>query len=177
MKYFFLSENWTTGRVWEFGGLWNELAWNRKPHLQRQTLYIQENGENLWLYQVEDAVLMVEVMPQSVEKSAIGQVVLKRLLTPEQVIERLCQEAVFHPSDSQPDVAATAPEPQVETPPERPSNRQHLPINDNTKRTAHTPKTVMARWRRLTGKRSIAKRSIAERPTTEQAQNSEPAQV
>lgn len=97
VKYFFLSDSWTTGRVWEFGGLWNELAWNRKPDLQQQSLYIQENGENLWLYQVEEAVLMVEVLPKSADPSTIGQVVLKRLLSAEQVVERLCQEAVFHP--------------------------------------------------------------------------------
>ncbi len=97
MKYFFLSDSWTTGRVWEFGGLWNELAWNRKPYLQQQPLYIQENSENLWLYQVEEAVLMVEVLPKVTDHSTIGQVVLKRLLSAEQVVERLCKEAVFHP--------------------------------------------------------------------------------
>ncbi len=97
MKYFFLSDSWTTGRVWEFGGLWNELAWKRKPNLQQQSLYIQENGENLWLYQVEEAVLMVEVLPKSTDRSPIGQVVLKRLLSADQVVERLCKEAVFHP--------------------------------------------------------------------------------
>lgn len=101
MKYFFLSDSWTTGRVWEFGGLWNELAWNRKPHLQRQSLYIQEHGENLWLYQAEDAILMVEVLPKSVDNSTIGQVVLKRLLSAEQVVDKLCSEAVFHPPDVQ----------------------------------------------------------------------------
>ncbi|MEM6597898.1 MAG: hypothetical protein AAF810_19515 [Cyanobacteria bacterium P01_D01_bin.36] len=108
MKYFFLSDSWTTGRVWEFGGLWNENAWKRQPYLQRQSLYIRENGESLWLYKTEEAVLMVEVMPepvldplpQSVPEPTIGQVVLKRLLTAEQVVERLCQEDVFHPPAS-----------------------------------------------------------------------------
>lgn len=98
VKYFFLSESWTTGRIWEFGGLWNEQAWNRPPQMQRQPLYIRENGENLWLYQTEDAVLMVEVVPKAIAHSTIGQVVLKRLLSAEQVIERLCQEDVFHPT-------------------------------------------------------------------------------
>lgn len=90
MKYFFLSEGWTTGRIWEFGGLWNELAWRRKPTIRRLNLSITEKDEILWLYQVEDAVLMVEVKPETNDVSAIGQVVLKRLMTADQVIERLC---------------------------------------------------------------------------------------
>ena len=97
MKYFFLSDSWTTARVWEFGGLWNELAWNRQPHVKKQSLYIRENGENLWLYQAEDAILMVEVKPKAIAHPTIGQVVLKRLLSAEQTIERLCEEEVFHP--------------------------------------------------------------------------------
>lgn len=96
MKYFFLSDSWTTGRVWEFGGLWNEQARRRKPILTKQSLCIQENDETLYLYQAEDAVLMVEVMPEQVADSIIGQVVLKRLLTADQVIERLCQEDSFY---------------------------------------------------------------------------------
>lgn len=90
MKYFFLSEGWTTGRIWEFGGLWDEFAWQRKPHIKKMPLNIVENGETLWLYQVEEAVLMVEVRPVAQSSRAIGQVVLKRLITAEQVLERLC---------------------------------------------------------------------------------------
>jgi len=90
VKYFFLSEGWKTGRVWEFGGLWDEFAWQRKPHLQKMAISIVENGEALWLYQVEEAVLMVEVRPIAQASRAIGQVVLKRLMSAEQVIERLC---------------------------------------------------------------------------------------
>lgn len=97
MKYFFLSESWTTGRIWEFGGLWNELAWNRPAYVERQPLYIRENGDNLWLYKAEEAILMVEVKPRAIADPTIGQVVLKRLLSAEQVVERLCQEEVFHP--------------------------------------------------------------------------------
>lgn len=97
MKYFFLSDSWTTGRVWEFGGLWNEVARRCRPYLEKQPLCIQENGETLCLYETEDAVLMVEVVPKAETHSMIGQVVLKRLLTAEQLIERLCQEeTVFH---------------------------------------------------------------------------------
>ena len=94
VKYFFLSEGWTTGRVWEFGGLWKIAAWQRPPHLQRCPLKIEEQGEALWLYQVEDAVLMVEVKPESEPSQPIGQVVLKRLITAEQVIEHLCTPGV-----------------------------------------------------------------------------------
>ena len=93
VKYFFLSDGWTVGRVWGFGGLWNVNAWRREPEIMRMNLCIVEQGEKLWLYRVEDAVLMVEVMPTA-EASAesaktIGQVVLKRLITADQVIERL----------------------------------------------------------------------------------------
>jgi hypothetical protein len=91
VKYFFLSDGWSTGRVWEFGGLWDELAWQRRPYIRRLNLFIEEQGEKLWLYQVEDTVLMVEVKPQDVAKPAIGNVVLKRLISAEQVIERLCE--------------------------------------------------------------------------------------
>jgi len=97
VKYFFLSEGWTTGRIWEFGGLWDEFAWQRKAHLQRMNLCIIEQGEKLWLYQVEDAVLMVEVQPISQTSRPIGQVVLKRLMSPDQVVEHLClAEAVLN---------------------------------------------------------------------------------
>jgi predicted Abi (CAAX) family protease len=93
VKYFFLSDGWTVGRVWEFGGLWNVNAWRREPEIERMNLCILEQGEKLWLYRVEDAVLMVEVRPlaQSSADSArtIGQVVLKRLITAEQTLDRL----------------------------------------------------------------------------------------
>ncbi|NET36211.1 MAG: hypothetical protein F6K19_30005 [Cyanothece sp. SIO1E1] len=97
MKYFFLSDGWTIGRVWEFGGLWNEAAWRRQPEINRTNLCIQEQGERLWLYQVEETILMVEVKPQfprpenDPTPQAIGQVVLKRLISAEQAIDRLCQ--------------------------------------------------------------------------------------
>jgi hypothetical protein len=92
VKYFFLSDGWTIGRVWELGGLWNEIAWRRKPQIARMNLGILEQGEKLWLYRVEDAVLMVEVKPDAEHETAssIGQVVLKRLITAEEAIDRLC---------------------------------------------------------------------------------------
>ena len=81
------------GRVWEFGGLWNVNAWRREPDIQQMNLCILEQGEKLWLYRVEDAILMVEVRPTPETAAAsvktIGQVVLKRLITAEQAIERL----------------------------------------------------------------------------------------
>lgn len=89
--------------MWEFGGLWNELAWRRKPEIDRMNLCILERGEKLWLYKVEDAVLMLEVKPIAPQAddptNAIGQVVLKRLISAEQVISKLCDaEAVLETS-------------------------------------------------------------------------------
>ncbi|NES24610.1 MAG: hypothetical protein F6K41_38305 [Symploca sp. SIO3E6] len=90
MKYFFLSDGWVVGRVWEFGGQWNVNAWRRDPEIVCINLCIVEQGEKLWLYRVEDAVLMVEVKPTSdTLAKTIGQVVLKRLISAEQAIERL----------------------------------------------------------------------------------------
>lgn len=100
VKYFFLSDGWIVGRVWELGGLWNEAAWRRKPDIQQTNLCILEGGEKLWLYRVEEAVLMVEVKPDDPalsrpETRSIGQVVLKRLITAEQAIELLCKAEMF----------------------------------------------------------------------------------
>jgi hypothetical protein len=57
-------------------------------------LCLVEPSEKLWLYRVEDTVLTVEVKPIATAQGApatqaIGQVVLKRLISAEQVIERL----------------------------------------------------------------------------------------
>lgn len=84
------------GRVWEFGGLWNEGAWQRKPQIQQTNLCILENQERLWLYSVEDAVIMVEVKPvdpalNTPASRSIANVVLKRLMTADQAIELLCK--------------------------------------------------------------------------------------
>jgi hypothetical protein len=93
VKYFFLADGWTVGRVWEFGGLWNENAWRRKPEIVRLNIGLWEQDEKLWLYRVEDAVIMVEVKPtdraSADSAKTIGQVVLKRLMDAEQAIERL----------------------------------------------------------------------------------------
>ncbi len=100
MKYFFLSDGWTYGRVWEFGGLWDRATWRRKPDIKRLNCGIVQQGETLWLYEVEDAVLMVEVQPlpdREGSTSSIGQVVLKRLISAEQVIEMLTRsQLVFN---------------------------------------------------------------------------------
>lgn len=100
MKYFFLSDGWTVGRVWEFGGLWNENSWRRKPEIQQMNLCIFEQGEKLWLYRVEDAILMVEVKPTAnvstdSANQNIGQVVLKRLIDAEEVIQRMNESAAL----------------------------------------------------------------------------------
>ncbi|MEG3437225.1 hypothetical protein V0288_08855 [Pannus brasiliensis CCIBt3594] len=97
MKYFFLSAGWTIGRVWEFGGLWDHAnTWRRPPKITRRNLGILEGEQVLWLYEVEDAVIMLEVAPGSTAIAdtvpTIGQVVLKRLIDAEKVLEIL-QEA------------------------------------------------------------------------------------
>ncbi len=97
MKYFFLTEGWKVGRVWGVQGEWNSLAWRREPEIERLKVSITESDEVLWLYRVEDAVIMVEVKPEDEAASTknIGQVMLKRLMSAEQVIERLgASEAV-----------------------------------------------------------------------------------
>ncbi|MBE9029875.1 hypothetical protein IQ266_09065 [filamentous cyanobacterium LEGE 11480] len=94
MKYFFLSEQWVTGRVWATDGLWNDAQWRRKPQIDPLSITIQENGERLLLYRVEPAVLMVEVKPRTEPDqmpSPIGQVVLKRLMSADQALDRLAQ--------------------------------------------------------------------------------------
>jgi len=99
VKYFFLSDGWTYDRIWEFGGLWDEASWGRKPEIKRLNCGIEQQLEILWLYAVEDEVLMVEVRPKKElqEGSNIGQVVLKRLISAEQAIEMLHQaESVFN---------------------------------------------------------------------------------
>ena len=93
MKYFFLSQGWTIGRVWQFGGLWQQDVWGRPPVIKRLNLHLTEQDEILWLYQVEDAVLMLEVNPPvTADSSTIGQVTIKRLMSAEQVIERLNEQ-------------------------------------------------------------------------------------
>ncbi|MGD1874600.1 MAG: hypothetical protein ACFB02_16295 [Mastigocoleus sp.] len=96
MKYFFLSEGWKIGRVWGIEGLWEIAAWRRKPDIKKINVCIAQEDERLWLHQVEDSVVMVEVIPAQTsleEKSAqtIGNVVLKRLMNAEQVIYRLAK--------------------------------------------------------------------------------------
>ncbi|AFY38844.1 hypothetical protein Lepto7376_2571 [[Leptolyngbya] sp. PCC 7376] len=93
MKYFFLTEGWQIGRVWEFGGLWDDAAWRRSPRIQRTNIAIDHKDERLWLYQVEDPILMLEVRPHQMANntSNIGQVTIKRLMTPEEAIAQLNQ--------------------------------------------------------------------------------------
>ena len=95
MKYFFLADGWSYRRIWEFGGIWNEATWRRKPEINRLNCGISQQGETLWLYQVEDAVLMVEVTPNNAQaNSNIGQVVLKRLISAEEALEILSQSEI-----------------------------------------------------------------------------------
>lgn len=94
MKYFFLSDGWAVGRVWGVGGLWNETAWRRAPEIEKLNLCLWDQNEKMWLYRVEDAVLMVEVTPlEPIDTNPaknIGNVVLTRLITGDQVVDRLC---------------------------------------------------------------------------------------
>lgn len=91
MKYFFLTEGWRIGRVWEFGGLWDEGARRRRPYIRGLNIAMVEKRQNLWLHEVEDAVLMVEVLPTDriPNPGPFGQVLLRRLITGEQVIKCL----------------------------------------------------------------------------------------
>ncbi len=94
MKYFFLSEGWTIGRVWASEGLWQVTAWRRQPEINRMNICLIEKDEVLWLYNVEDTILTIEVKPTpsakiNTEANPIGNVVLKRLMNAEQVLERL----------------------------------------------------------------------------------------
>jgi hypothetical protein len=110
VKYFFLSDGWTYDRVWEFGGLWDQVDWGRKPEIKRLNCGILQQQEILWLYGVEDEVIMVEVKPgKDLQANLnIGQVVLKRLINAEQVIEILHQaESVFN-SATRDNIAAQA---------------------------------------------------------------------
>lgn len=96
MKYFFLAEGWVTGRVWSTEGLWSEAQWRRLPQITALPIVIAENGDRLWLYRVEPMVLMVEVRPPQLivpanSPTTIGQVVLKRLISADQVLDRLGQ--------------------------------------------------------------------------------------
>ncbi|MGB7056258.1 MAG: hypothetical protein WBD58_01000, partial [Geitlerinemataceae cyanobacterium] len=94
---FFLSEGWMVTRTWGSEGLWNVNAWRREPKIEQVNLCLVEQDEKLWLYRVEEAVVMVEVKPIRDPTSAqetIGQVVLKRLMSAEQAIELLCTSSV-----------------------------------------------------------------------------------
>ncbi len=93
MQYFFLTEGWHIGRVWEPGGPWDILSWRRPPKIQRTNIAMENQGERLWLYQVDDPILMLEVTPDptKVKTENIGQVMIKRLITPEEAIAQLNQ--------------------------------------------------------------------------------------
>jgi hypothetical protein len=93
MKYFFLSQGWQIRRVWEPSGLWNERAWRRKPQISKMGIFLVDRIEKMALYKAEDAVQMVEVVPEegadSKNEAAIAQVRIKRLISAEQALERI----------------------------------------------------------------------------------------
>ncbi len=93
MKYFFLSQGWQIRRVWEPSGLWNERVWRRKPQISKMGIYLVDRAEKMALYKVEDAVQMVEVIPEEPASGksevAIAQVRITRLISAEQALERI----------------------------------------------------------------------------------------
>jgi hypothetical protein len=93
VKYFFLSEGWTVGRVWASDGLWQIAAWRREPDIRKTNFCLVEKDEVLYLYQVEDTILTIEVKPidslEAANHKTIGQVTIKRLMNAEQILERL----------------------------------------------------------------------------------------
>ncbi|CAN1209734.1 Lipoyl-binding domain-containing protein [Tumidithrix helvetica PCC 7403] len=99
MKYFFLSQGWQVSRVWEASGLWNERVWRRKPLVAKMGIYIVDKTEKMALYKVEDAVHMLEVIPdelldrsantEQLSNNAIGKVRITRLVSAEQALERI----------------------------------------------------------------------------------------
>lgn len=98
MKYFFLSQGWQIRRVWETSGLWNERVWRRKPQISNMGVYLVDRSEKMALYKAEDAVQMVEVIPEedagSKNEVAIAQVRIKRLITAEQALERITPSSI-----------------------------------------------------------------------------------
>ncbi|MBD2138196.1 hypothetical protein H6F32_11480 [Anabaena sp. FACHB-1237] len=104
MKYFFLAEGWKIGRVWASDGLWQMTAWRRQPEIKQLNVCLMENEDLLWLYSVEADIVTIEVKPVTPElvPDAIGKVVLKRLMSAEQVIEKLATaQAKCHLHDIQ----------------------------------------------------------------------------
>ncbi|WP_434684224.1 hypothetical protein [Pseudanabaena minima] len=101
MKYFFLSQGWRVRRVWEVTGLWNEMAWRRRPIIVPIGVYLVDGKEEMVLYKVEEAIQAVEAIPEELlknsatsinnenKKPAIAQVRITRLLSAEQVLERM----------------------------------------------------------------------------------------
>lgn len=101
MKYFFLSQGWRVRRVWEVTGLWNEMAWRRRPIIVPIGVYLVDGKEEMVLYKVEEAIQAVEAIPEELPKNsatsmnnenikpAIAQVRITRLLSAEQVLERM----------------------------------------------------------------------------------------
>lgn len=95
MKYFFLSQGWRVRRVWELSGLWNDMAWRRKPIIIPIGTYFVDGKEEMILYKVEEIIQAIEVIPEELpisnesSKPAITHVRITRLLSAEQVLERM----------------------------------------------------------------------------------------
>ncbi|HBC43243.1 MAG TPA: hypothetical protein DCZ88_15510 [Pseudanabaena sp.] len=103
MKYFFLAQGWRVRRVWDVSGLWNEMAWRRRPIIIPVGVYLVDDREEMVLFKVEESIQAIEAIPEDVSnnrdqimsnsndgsKVAIAQVRISRLLSAEQVLERI----------------------------------------------------------------------------------------
>jgi len=107
MKYFFLSQGWRVRRVWDVSGLWNEMAWRRRPIIIPIGVYLVDSREEMVLYKVEESIQAVEAIPEDLSnnrdrivsndgsKVAIAQVRISRLLSAEQVLDRITPLRLF----------------------------------------------------------------------------------
>lgn len=107
MKYFFLAQGWRVRRVWDVSGLWNEMSWRRRPIIIPIGVYLVDGREEMVLFKVEESIQAVEAIPEDLSnnrdrtvsndgsKVAIAQVRISRLLSAEQVLERITPLRLF----------------------------------------------------------------------------------
>ncbi len=94
MKYFFLLPGWRVRRVWDIGGLWDTRVWRRRPMITKMGIYLVDGSQEMVLFKVEEAVQMLEVVPEESDarvptEQNIGQVRITRLVSAEQILDRL----------------------------------------------------------------------------------------
>jgi hypothetical protein len=69
VEYFFLSQGWRLRRVWEVSGLWNDMAWRRKPIIIPIGIHLIDGKEEMILYKVEEVIQAIEVIPEELSRS------------------------------------------------------------------------------------------------------------